>query len=221
MQIGLLRHVFISRGIEWLVCLSLALLPLTVAVILSVYCLNNADAGIAWFILLISLGITGALWGLARWYLLQRKFFCICENGCAFGKKLRGQPNIMPWTEIEEIKLEEDAYLHEEENTFWGLKVSSTVEEKSRQWLAIRTKAELVRFNLKDFPEHDKLMDQLLEHSRDVSVNLAHERIESPELQAAKASGKQFGYKKTVFYAIGIVIMVLFIVLRIVVKFNR
>ena len=222
LRIGLLRHLFISKSSDWLVASILACLPLPLAGLVFFFCFTSPNPGLSWIGGVVALVISAALFGLAVWYRGRRKFFCLCDNGCAFGDTLAGIPQILPWLEVQTIQIEEDAYLKVEDHSVFGFKVSSTMEEASRRWMHIKSGHDAIRFKLGEFPKPQDIVEQVLEHSKDKEIALDHARVESPELAEVKsgqASGKNLG--KTTYYAGGVIVIIIFIVLRIVLRLNK
>lgn len=222
LRIGLLRSLFVTKNFEATIAFILGLLPLAVSVLAFVYWFNQPGPSDAWIMGAVALIVSLSLFALTWWYRSRRKFFCICENGCAFGSSLGANPMVFAWNEVKEIKLEEDAYLKVEENNVWGFKVSESLQEVTRQWLSISASNETMRFKLKEFADYQTIVEQVMEHSKDKEINLEHARVESPELQMAKAeSGSQLGKGKTVYYAVGIAIFIIIMVLKVIVQMKR
>jgi hypothetical protein len=222
LRIGLLRYLFIAKNQEWLIVLFLAMMPLAVAVLVFIYCFTAFNPGNTWIVGAIALAITLGLIGLSRWYLTRRKYFCICENGCAYGATLDATPVILPWPEVEEIRLEEDAYLKVEEHAVLGMPMSKMMEEGLRNWLHIRSAGDPIRFKLSEFPRHEEIVEQVLEQSKDKEIALEHARIESPELVQAKASQSGNGdMGKKQYYIGGVILFIIVLVIKIAIAANR
>lgn len=222
LRIGLLRSLFVTKNFESTIAFILGLLPLGVSVLAFVYWVNQPGPSEAWIMCAVAFFVSLALFALVWWYRSKRKFFCLCENGCAFGSSLGSVPQIFAWSEVQEIKLEEDAYLKVEENNVWGFKISESLQEVTRQWLSIKSSNETIRFKLKEFAEYQSIVEQVMEHSKDKEINLEHARVESPELQMAKAdAGSQLGKGKTVYYAVGVAVFIIILVLKVIVQMKR
>src|SRR5260221_1805442 len=107
LRIGLLRNLFISKSSDWLVAGILACVPLPVAGLVFFFCFTSPNPGLLWIGGVVALAISAALFGLAVWYRGRRKFFSLCDNGCAFGGTLASIPQILPWSEVQTIQIEE------------------------------------------------------------------------------------------------------------------
>jgi hypothetical protein len=200
----------------------LASLPLGVAVLVFAYCFTANNPGQTWIVGTVALAISLALVGLSRWYLNRRKYFCICEHGCAYGSSLDAIPKIFPWTEVQEILMEEDAYLKVEEHAVWGVTMSKTMEEAMRQWMHIKSGHDAVRFKLSEFPNQQLIVEEMLECTKDREIHLDHARVESPELVQAKATQADelvLGKKK--YYVGGVILFIIFMIIKVAVNMNR
>lgn len=221
LNIGRLQCLFFSRAFEWKVCLFLSFLPLTACVIAFTYYLTQPFATAAAVLSCITFVIFLVLAGLTWWYRRQVKYFCLCDKGCAFGQSFSAAPVVLPWEQVQAITMEDEAYLKVEQNSILGLKISETAQEASRNWLHIKGPEASIRLKLSEYPERKLLVEKVLEHSSELAVSLDHSRVETPELQQAKAAGNGNSLGKTTYYAIGVVVVILFIILRVVAKMNR
>lgn len=220
-RIGLLQSLFLSKKYERTVALLLATLPCIVGIILFICYFTDPRARGFWIGGTIAFVVSLALFGLARWYQFQRHYFCICSEGVAFAEKLSATPIVLPWSDVTSIQILEDVYLKMEEQSMYGFKVSETAREATRSWLNINAKQEAIRFKLKEFPDKEALLEQLIEQTKEKDIALDYNRVESNDLVAAKMSRALGESKKTKFYALGVVIFIILMILRVVVKLNR
>jgi hypothetical protein len=221
LRVGTLRSLFLSNGSNAKAAIILACVTLMAAAILFVVWLIDPASShliVAWGPALIFSGIVWAVW----WYYRNaRSYFAICTEGCAYGSSMQAAPVTIPWNELHDIRLSEEASLKTEESTFLGLKMATTLSEVNHRTLHLQGKSDQISFKLNAFPRAKQLLDALVESTSDKNINLDHAKAESEELVAAKQAGQEQDFGKRQMTVIGIVLVVIFIVLRVVVKMNR
>lgn len=127
----------------------------------------------------------------------------------------------IPWNEIREIQLSEQAELKTEENSFFGVTTSTMMKEINRRHLRIASGNNAIVFKLNGFPESKHLLDMLLEQTREGEIKLDHSRAETPELIAAKQAGQESSFGKTQVTAVGVVLVIFFIIVKVAINLNR
>lgn len=208
-RLGPLQGLFIARGYEWKIAFFLAMIPLLLSGFIFWYYLTAPNPGQTWIGGSIALGVSVALFLLTCWYYRRRQYLCICDGGCASARSFGAEPAIMPWSQLQAIKVEEEDYLKTQEHEVFGVTVWKSMEEASRKWLLLETAEQVVRIKLKDYAKPEFLLEQLAKHTENKSVALDHQRVTSPELLKAKAShpdGKEL--KKTTYYTSGVLLAI-------------
>lgn len=221
LRVGSLQALFLSKNDEWIVALILSILPLFLAVPVFYAWIMFQDWKPWWWVWLTSFTVSCILWGLVWWYRRQRKYFAICTEGCAYGASQVATPVSIPWNEVKTIQLEEEASLSTEEHAYFGITTSKTMKQITRRSLRVRGNVDEIVFKLNEFPEASLLLDTLVEQTSDKSVELDHSRQESPELVAAKLAGQEGNFGKTKVTVFGIVLIVLFIVIKIAIGLRK
>jgi hypothetical protein len=221
LRVGSLQALFLTRNDEWLIALFLSFIPFIPAVPVFYAWLMFQDWKSLWWVWLAAFSVSCFLWGLVWWYRRQRKFFAICTEGCAFAASQIATPVTIPWNEVKTIQLEEDASLSTEEHAYFGITTSKTMKQITRRSLRVRGNSDEIVFKLNEFPEASQLLDSLIEQTSDKSIELDHSRQESPELVAAKQAGHEDNFGKTKMTAFGIVLVILFIVIKVAIGLRK
>lgn len=221
LRIGTLQALFFSKSDEWIIAFILSILPLFLAVPVFYAWLKFPDWKPWWWVWLVAFSVSCFLWGLVWWYRRQRKFFAICTEGCAYGASQIATPVSIPWSDVITIQLEEDASLSTEEHAYFGITTSTTMKQITRRSLRVRGNVDEIVFKLNDFPEATQILDTLVEQTSDKSIDLDHSRQESPELVAARQAGHEDNFGKTKVTTFGIVLIVLFIVIKIAIGLRK
>lgn len=209
-QIGLVTKVFLCKNVSWILFVYLAFLAFFG---FSLVTMGNWDgAGV----LQLILGLTTALFLFLAWrYRRKRKYFALCEEGCAYSEALSLPATVLPWRDVTHIKIDEDASLKTEKNHFLGMELSSTLHHVQNRFVEIQSNSGSIRFKLSEFGKPKKLLDAILDATSDKAIELDHDRKESKELLAAKDAGKEADFGKRKLTALGVVVVVIIIILKI------
>lgn len=221
LRIGALQALFFTRNDDWIAALFLSFLPLFVGIPVFACWLFIAGWQPYWWVWLLAFSTTFLLWYLVWWYRHRRKYFAICHDGCAYGNSQAAVPVIILWNDMISIQLDEDATLRKEENAVFGITLSTSMHEITRRSLNIHGSSQSISFKLSEFPESKLLLDAIVDASTVKNIHLEHARHETPELTEAIQSGQasNFGIKQKT--AVGIVLAVLFIAIKIIVAFKK
>ncbi len=221
LRIGTLQSLFLTKNDEWIAALFLSFLPLFIGIPVFYCWLTFPGWQPFWWVWLLAFIASFSLWGLVWWYRQRRKYFALCADGCAYGASHSAVPAVIPWSEMKTIQLEEEATLRKEENAVFGITLSMSMHEITRRSLRILSASENISFKLNEFPESKQLLEAIVEATIDKDISLDHARLETPELTEAIQSGHASNFGKKKMTAVGIVLAVIFITIKIIVAFKR